>query len=337
MSPRHFALGLLVAVLGACADPRETGTSTETENAVAVVELPVDSLLDAGGTPFAAPTVATLRLDSTNFRFPGSDDSGFDLDVRTLDDRSIPFTLAFWDRAARKGRLHVRIDPSLVAFAGSRLRLLSGLPPARRYDPQGVWRGIPTDQALALNSVPIDDFEGGSLLRTRLPVASFWYLGGYLPASGLLEGGPARPGTVLRLTCNAGQCGGTPTLLAATLLAPSLRSLRALDSLVLWARGPGRLRVALEALDSAQMALVQKGLLDSLDPDRAWVSLPLDTGWTRLRIRPSDFAPADGQAGNIGWTGVRDALNYITFSLQGGNELRLDDIRLHGIAPVDLR
>jgi hypothetical protein len=337
MSSRHVALGLLAVVLGACADPRETGTSTETENAVAVVEFPVDSLLDAGETPFAAPTVATLRLDATNFRFPRSTDSGFDLDVRTLDDRPIPFALSFWDPTARKGRIHVRIDPSLVAFAGSRLRLLSGLPAARRADPQGVWRGLPTDQALALNSVPVDDFEGGTLLRTRLPVASFWYLGGSLPASGLVDGGSTRPGTVLRLTCNAGQCGATPTLLAATLLAPSLRSLRSMDSLVLWARGPGRLRVALESLDSAQMALVQKGQLDSLDPDRTWVSLPLDTGWTRFRIRPSDFAPADGQAGNVGWTGVRDALNYITFSLQGGSELRLDDIRLHGVAPVDLR
>ncbi len=337
MSLRHFALAPLAAWLAGCADPRETGTSTETENAVAVVELSVDSLLDAGGTPFAAPTVATLRLDSSNFRFPNTDDSGFGLDVRTLDDRSIPFAVAFWDRTRHQGRLHVRIDPSLVAFAGSRLRVLSGLPAARRSDPQAVWRGIPVDQALGLNSVLVDDFEGGSLLRTRLPVASFWYLGGYLPGSGLVDGAPTRSGTVLRLACNSGQCGSSGTLLAATLLAASPRSLRSLDSIVLWARGPGRLRVALETLDSTQMALVQKGLLDSLTPSRTWASQTLDTTWTRIRIRPSDFAAADGIEGNNGWMGVRDALNYIAFSLASGTELRLDDIRFYGIAPVDLR
>jgi len=34
---------------------------------------------------------------------------------------------------------------------------------------------------------------------------------------------------------------------------------------------------------------------------------------------------------------VRDSVNYVTFLVQGGSQLWLDDIRIHGIDRDDLR
>lgn len=329
-------LAILPCLLLACFDDRSAGTSTETENAVAARSILVDSVLEPWERTFSAPTVATLRLDSANFDFSRSRDSGLDLAVLGLDSAPIPFEVVYWDRVASRGRIQVRIDgPRLLPWA--RFLLLWNLSPAHRSDSAAVWSGIPDSQKLSLNSALVDDFEGGSTLHNRLPDTSFWFLGGNIASSGLAAAGSGRNGTSLHLTCSAGQCDSGRSILAATLLASTPRSFRSMDSIVLWARGSGRIWVALEHLDSLQLQLVQKGRIDSLQPLRTWASRPLDTAWRSFRIAPSDFDPGDGRSGNVGWSGVRDSINYLTILIQGGTEMWLDDIRIHGINRGDLR
>ena len=324
------------ALLLGCFDDRSAGTSTETENAVAARSILVDSVLQPWESSLAAPTVATLRLDSTNFDFARSRDSGLDIAVEAEDSSPIPFDVVSWDRVADRGRIQVRIDgPRLLPLA--RFLLVWNLPVSHRSDPAAVWSGITDSQKLSLNSVLVDDFEGGSILHNRLPDTSFWYVGGFIPSSGLSSAGAGRAGTAFHLVCGPGQCDTGRTTLAATLLATSPRSLRSMDSIVFWARGTGSIWVAMEHLDSLQLLRIQKGQIDSLQPLRAWTSRALDTAWREIRLAPTDFDPPDGKFGNIGWTGVRDSLNYITFQIQGGAEMWIDDIRVHGINRADLR
>lgn len=331
------ALALLALFLHAgCQDERDAGTTTETENAVAVRAIRIDSAVAAADLPSFAPFVATLRFDESSFDFAQSADSGLDLDVRTPDSVPIPFEIVHWDRAARRGRLHVRIAGK-GTLPGAQVLLFWRLPRAHRSDPAATWAGITDSQKLLSTSALVDDFESGSTLHNRLPYASFWFVGGSIPTSGLADAGSGRDGNAFRLNCNAGQCDTGRVLLAATLLANSPRCFRSLDSVVFWARGKGRVRLAFEGVDSAQMQLIVRGRLDSLQPRRAWCARPLDTAWKRIAIRPSEFDAADGRDGNVGWSALRDSVNYVTFLIEGGSELWLDDIRLHGVAPGDLR
>lgn len=327
---------IALLLLPACQEERSTGTTTETENAVAARTIAVDSVVHSADRPWHRPFVATLRFDAANFDFTQSADSGLDLDVRTVDGASVPFETVFWDSAAARGRLHVRISGALL-LPGARFSLCWRLPKSHRSDSAATWAGISDSQKLAANSSLVDDFEGGSLLRNRLPDSSFWYVGGSLAASGLSAAGSGRSGTAIHLACNAGQCDAGRPILAATLLAASPRCFRSLDSLVLWVRGSGSVWISFEVLDSAQLELVRRGHIDSLKQRRAWGARTLDNTWQRISLRPADLDPADGVDGNEGWMAVRDSINYLTFLIEGGTDLWLDDIRFHGIAPDDLR
>lgn len=329
--------GSLALLVAGCLDERSAGTSTETENAVAARIFTVDSVLPATCTSAFHPVVATLRLDSTGFDFSTTTrNDGKDLDIARIDGSAIPFEIVYWDPGAKHGRLRVRIDPSLRA-PGSRFQLRSGLPPAPRASAEAVWEGIPAELRSLWSAVLVDDFESTDLQHTRLPISSFWYMGGYLPASGLAKADSSRLGSSLHLACVVGQCTNQKGLLGATLLASSPRDFRSLDSLELWARGGGRLWIALESLDSVQMGRLQRGRLDSVQTRRAWKSFPLTSGWSRISISPATFEPADGMSGNVGWDAIRDSINYLTLLLENGSDVWIDDIRLHGILPEDLR
>jgi len=332
---RIMALVLPFAATG-CLNERLAGTSTETENAVAARSFPVDSLLPSGTLPVKDPVVATLRLDSSKFDFAGTLKDGDALSIVGIGDKPLPFEVVFWDPARAQGRLRVRID-SAQRLPGSRLEVRSGAHASNLASSDAVWAGIPQGQKLTWTSVLVDDFEGGSLLHNRLPNSSFWYQGGFLPASGLASNVNGRAGASLHLACTIGQCDNSPALLGATLLANTPRGFRSLDSLEVWTRGSGRIWITLESLDSIQMGRMQRGHLDSIQPRRAWTSRTLDSSWHRWSIRPSDFDPPDGKAGNVGWTALRDSVNYLTFSLEKGSDVWIDDIRLHGILAEDLK
>ena len=332
----HTAALLLPLAGTGCQGPRMAGTTTETENAVAARWFPVDSILPGGSAPRDQAVVATLRLDRSGLDFSGSRGDGQDLDVVAADGRAVPFEIVYWDPANSRGRLRVRIDPWLRS-SGSRILLRKGLSPAARSSAAAVWSGVSTPNRLAWNSVLVDDFEANNLLHNRLPDSSFWFLGGLIPASGSAPAGSGRSGTSLHLTCGPGQCDTAKTLLAATLLANTPRGFRSLDSVELWARGNGKLWITLESLDSTQMGRMSRGHIDSIQPRRTWTTRTLDTSWQRFSIAPSDFDKADGVAGNLGWSGVSDSINYLTFLVEGGTEVWIDDLRLHGVLPDDLR
>lgn len=332
---RTLALLLPFAATG-CLDERLGGTSTETENAVAVRSFPVDSVLPPGDLPSNDPVVATLRLDSSKFEFAGTQKDGLALSIVDADERLLPFEVLYWDPAHSRGRLRVRIDSS-IRKPGSRLEVRSGPHSTNLASSRAVWADIPAEQKLAWTSVLVDDFEGGSTFQNRLPNGSFWFMGGFLPASGLASNVDGRPGTSLHLACTVGQCDNSRALLGATLLANTPRGFRSLDSLEIWARGSGRIWITLESLDSVQMGRVQRGHIDSVEPQRAWTSRELTTSWHRFSVSPSDFAKVDGVPSNVGWEALRDSVNYLTFLLENGSDVWIDDIRLHGILADDLK
>jgi len=337
VKPRNAGvLALLVLLFPGCQEQRSAGTSTETENAIVARSFPVDSLLPSPGAPSDVPVVATLRLDASRFDFSASRRDAADLDVVDLAGVRLPFEVVRWEPAASEGRLRVRIEPGTRGI-GARVVVRAGLPPASRASGAAVWRGIDAAGREAWNSVLVDDFESGNLLHNRLPDSSFWFLGGALPGSGLSPADSGRSGSALHVVCNTGACSPDPVLLAATRLAPAFRDFRSLDSIELWARGSGRLWITLEALDSVQMGRMARGRLDSIQPRRAWAPRSLGASWIRLVVRPTDFEPGDGRFGNVGWSVLGDSLNYLTFLLDGGSELWVDHIRLHGIVADDLR
>ena len=327
---------LLPLVASGCMNERSAGTSTETENAVSARSFLVDSVLPSGSLPANDPVVATLRLDSSTFDFRTTRPDGQDLSVVGKSEQAIPFEIVYWDPARSSGRLRVRFDSALRG-PSSRFEVRSGLHPAQRASSAAVWAGIPAAEKLTWNSVLVDDFEGGSILHNRLPDSSFWYMGGNIPTSGLSSNVDGRQGTSLHLACATGQCDTARVLLGANLLANSPRGFRSLDSLELWARGSGRIWITLESLDSIQMGRMRRGRIDSIQPRRTWTSRSLDTSWHRWSIKPSDFDPVDVKVGNVGWSVLRDSINYLTFSLENGTEVWIDDVRLHGILADDLR
>ena len=326
MKPIVPALGLATAcfLVPGCADSRISGNSSETENTFAAREVSVDSLLPSWNHPSGAPTVATLRLDASNFDFAKADSTGQDVSVEDLDGAPIPFERVFWDKRAARARLRVRLDTALLKRP-SRFLVRSGRDTLERSDPAAVWRNLPDSQKLALNSVHVDDFERGST-QNLLPVKQVWYSGwsdsGKVAWFTLGAAGAKRAGSALGIGYAAKTVTGDYALIG-TSLGPGLHSLRSLDSLVFWARGSGNLAPSLDHWTGT------RGF-------KARTRVTLDTAWKRIRIRPSDFEPGDGIGGNVGWQQVRDSLTNLTFLVNGGSELWIDDVRLHGIDRDDL-
>ena len=308
-------IALNIFLWAGCSGDHVAGGSSETENAVMARLLPVDSLLAAWNRPVGMATVATLRLDSTALDFGLSDSLGLDLDVRRTNGNRVPFEISHWDRMRRQGRLYVRIDSDLRQ-PGSAIQLWQGLTRAHRSDPAGVWSGIADSLRLNLTSVLVDDFESGSN-RVRLPDSSTWFLGA---GSGTVTAGAGRQGNALHMVTT----GSDPIVLAAALLASTPRRLGGIDSIVFWARGAGRLRVAMEhALPGIQLV--------------AWAPRDLDSTWHRVSVRPAAFDSAAASSGGARWGEVLDSATHLSFYLDGKGEAWIDDPRLFGIDRDDLR
>lgn len=317
---RLLGLAALWLLPVGCGTDRVSGSSSETENMLARA-IPVDSLLPPWNRPVNGVTVATIRLDSSNFDFAKSSSTGLDLSVEREDGRLLPFEIAHWDSAAARARLHVRLDSSLLA-GKRRIVLRWGLARIARSDPAAVWAAISDGQREDVNSVLIDDFEHGTL-SSLLPNGNTWYViqSDSVPVTTVPTLVPASLG-------RTGTAAYFSYIKPYSLMGLALgghRSLRSLDSMVLWARGTG---VLLPAFDN----------LDSGTGGKAWTHITLDsTAWTRIRIRPQDLDTADNLAGNVGWISIRDRVSYLTFLVATGTEVYLDDIRLYGIDRDDLK
>lgn len=329
-------LPVLPILLWGCFGERSAGTSTETENAIGARLVRVDSVFSPMEAYPGETAVATLRLDSTSVDFPRTRPDGQDLEVVRQDGKAIPFELSFWDREHSRGRLLVRLEPQM-RYHGSYFLLRWGLPPAVRQSSEEVWAGIGESRKLAWNSVLVDHFESGTTLRNTLPDSSFWFFSSVATGSGLTSSGSGRSGSSLHLVCQTGQCDSAPTLLSATQISRDRRSLRGLDSIELWVRGSGTLFVTFESLDSIQMGRMSRGRIDSIQSLRSLAPHVAGPSWERVVVRPGDFLGRDGTARNVGWDGVRDSINYLSFLIQGGNEVWIDDVRFHGILGQDLR
>ena len=310
-------------LLVGCAD-RVAGGTTETDNMLAARVFSVDSLLEGWNRPAEGPTVVVLRLDSTDLDFSRTSPTGEDLRVEALDSTPIPFRIVYWDRAAALGRLQVRLEEGLQR-PGRRIRLRWGLRDSVRGDSAAVWKGISEPRRLDLNSVLVSDFEQGSLL-SLLPHPGLWITnsGGTAKVSSPSVGvaGAGRGGQALVATFEAPILTGWA--LAKVPLGPAAYNLRSLDSIEFWARGTNTILT---------VAFDRQGEGDR----KAWRRVDPDSTWRRFAIRPADLDSATGNGGNVGWPGVRDSVTHLSFFFAQGSEIRLDDIRLHGIDRGDLR
>lgn len=318
-------VGVLPLLLG-CSE-RIAGSTTETENVLTAVVFSVDSLLADQGRFKHAPTVATLRLDSSNVDFMATDSMGRDLVVERMDSLPLPFSIVYWDRNASLGRLHVRLD-SLQLTPGSRIRLRWKAPLQVRSNPTTVWRAISPSQVLAVSSFLVDDFER-STTRSLLPDSASWYSvasdSATVSVPKLDTAGAGHSGHAAMIAYDAPSATYQYALLGIALGSRPV-NLRSLDSMVVWVKGSGKLSIALDRLTPG-------------DKGKAWMHMALDSIWTRVRIRPQDFDSASptGVGNNIGWEKVRDSVTNLSFLVAGGSELRVDDIRFYGIDGNDLK
>lgn len=318
---RFWSIGAIGAVLAAgCGSPRDVaGSSSETGNVLTARMLPVDSILGSWNRPFSTPTVATLRLDASNFPFANAGPAAAALAVEQLDGTPIPFRVVHWDPSVALGRLEVRLDPDLQT-RGTQVRLRWDRPDSARSDSASVWRSIPDSSRLAWTSVVVDDFERGTL-RSALPLSGMWFTqsgdSGIISPPELVPAVRGRTGNALHFTYMAEKgyaFGGVP------LADGTPRSLRSLDSIVVWVRGPAKLAVG----------------FDHRDVGKAWLHHQLDSNWTRLALRPRDLEAANGAGGNVGWNGVRDSVTHLVFFVSQGTDLWIDDVVLHGVNRDDL-
>lgn len=325
---RLYQFAFVVGLLFACSEERITGNTTQTENTVSARTILVDSVLPAWNHPYWIPTVAILRLDSSNFDFSKSDSAGRDLEVTTEAGDSIPFDVIAWDKPARQGRLQVRLEKNLLAH-GAKFVLRWSQPLKVRSDRSSVWRDIPDSQRLHINSVLVDDFERQTL-RSRLPDSASWYRAAsddsVKTSDPVLVGaGSGRTGTALHFVYQT-----PPNTYKYALIGIALGSrgkpcnLRSMDSLVFWVRGSGRLSVAFDRLPP-------------YSPGKAWLHKNLDVAWTRLCIKPDSLLQPDGIGENIGWNAVRDQVTNLTFLVSGGTDLYLDEVRMYGVDFEDLK
>lgn len=314
-----WLLTCLGAVLATgCGEDRVSGGTSETENVV----MAVDSILPDWNRPGDRTTIATVRLTAARINFAKTDSLGRDVAVERLDGSPLPFEVVYWDKRRQEGRIHVRIDTSLAA-PGSLLRVLWNQGIARRSSPENTWAGIPDSQKLAVNSYLVDNFEDGDL-RSLLPDSSAWVTYVYdsmAVRSTLFPREAARNGRVLHMTCTTLVANKGYMLFQASLGGP--HNLRSMDSIVFWAKGPGKIALAL----SKNIPTV--GI-------KAWKHVVVDTTWTRIAVSPTTFDAVDSIGGNFGWNAVRDSITHLGFFLSNGHHMWLDDIRVHGVDRQDL-
>ena len=116
-------------------------------------------------------------------------------------------------------------------------------------------------------------------------------------------------------------------------------NLQALDSVEFYIRGKGRYSFAMESLGDSSYngkALYYDTLKVNLE-DSGDSSTEISTEWKRVAIRPSDFVKGDSSWGNLGWEMVSQKVTNLTIAAYGEAEIWIDDIKLYGIKPSDMK
>ena len=188
-----------------------------------------------------------------------------------------------------------------------------------------------TGDLVAATGWLVDDFEGAST-KTRLGIligGGWWYA---VAAGTITDTGAANvTSEVFGNGYDTTQAhGGRASLHAKLAFSPTNSSryglvgfhfgvvdgasvdLSGMDSLVLWLEGNGPVRVDLIAKEQGVKRIYAK-------------SVTPGTGWTRVALVPTDFAPVDG---GTNWANASAQALYLQFSVYSDTEFWLDDIRI---------
>ena len=111
--------------------------------------------------------------------------------------------------------------------------------------------------------------------------------------------------------------------------------MQGLDSVEFYVRGKGRYSLAMESLGEGNYE--GKALYyDTLKVDSAAGRNDIDA-WIRKVVRPSDFIEGDSSWANLGWELVSQKVTTLTIATYGEAEIWIDDIKLYGIKPSDMK
>ncbi len=290
--------------------------------------LRVDSLFSDWMQPTPNQTVAIVRLDSNSFDFSEAMTNGHDLRFYDSQGFAMEYQMTHWDTDASKAIFYVRI-PSISNTETIEMRW--GCPGAIDRSSSKLWEGLPDSLALEYTSVLVGNFEYKSALTTLpSPIpATYWYLFTqdstviYNPTD-WVEGIEPRDdsfgGNALHLTYTATD---NKWFFLGASLDSEPRDFSSLDSIVFWLKGDGRVAVTMDNLGESGGKAVYNDTLSST--------------WTRYRITPSDFIPADQIGGNIGWNAVKDSITNISFFVSSGSDFWIDDVRIYGLNRDDLK
>ena len=111
--------------------------------------------------------------------------------------------------------------------------------------------------------------------------------------------------------------------------------MQGLDSVEFYVRGKGRYSFAVESLGDSTFN--GKAIYyDTLKVDSAAGRNDAET-WIRKVVCPSDFIEGDSSWGNLGWELVSQKVTTLTIATYGEAEIWIDDIKLYGIKPSDMK
>lgn len=326
---RRIAALSLLSLLAACGPDRVAGgNGTSTDNVVTARLLSVDSIASVlpDGDTGAYPLF--VAIDSGVIAFDSAHPDGRDLRVTDSDNNPLSFDLRQWDAVTHHGRVWVRL-PRFKRGSNQMITLKVGRDSTiPRTDSAATWNAIPDSVRRKVSSILLSDFETDST-RLNLPCrCNDWYTSASDAAmidtakTGIESAGRGRSGHAFHLAYS-GAIMPSWALVGSQLGKRPFHRFSGLDSITFWARGSGYLRIALE------------NRFDLYNLTKAWQIYGVGTEWVRYSVKPSDFMQMELYS--YGWEIVKDQVNTLTFFAQNGTDLWIDDVRLHGISPAEVR
>ena len=151
---------------------------------------------------------------------------------------------------------------------------------------------------------------------------------------GFVEAGAGREGTAYHWTSNS-PTGRWAFFGIFICHSDTPCDMQGLDSVEFYVRGKGRYSLAMESLGDSTFN--GKAIYyDTLKVDSAAGRNDVDA-WIRKVVRPSDFIKGDSSWANLGWELVSQKVTTLTIATYGEAEIWIDDIKLYGIKPSDLK
>ena len=196
------------------------------------------------------------------------------------------------------------------------------------------------------NEVEIIDFEDGfnsSLNAPALEGTGYFAVSDSTVEStptpetseqGFVEAGAGREGTAYHWTSNS-PTGRWAFFGIFICHSDTPCDMQGLDSVEFYVRGKGRYSLAMESLGDSTFN--GKAIYyDTLKVDSAAGRNDVDA-WIRKVVRPSDFIKGDSSWANLGWELVSQKVTTLTIATYGEAEIWIDDIKLYGIKPSDMK